>query len=63
MDNSHSTLVPGINRHMSHDWYDNAALAAVASKADGALVDTHMWDARITSVIPSFTPTLLSKFR
>ena len=63
MDNSHSTLVPGIKRHMSHDWCDDAASTAVTSKDSGALVDTHMWDTRITSVIPSFTPPLLSKFR
>ena len=63
MKDSHRTLIPGTRRYMSHDWCDNTPTTATVSKADGALVATHMWDARITAVFPSFTTSVLSKFR
>ena len=56
-DNSHS------KPYMSHDWCDNAPSATVRSKADGDLVNTHIWDERITSDIPLFMPSILPKFR
>ena len=48
---------------MNHKWCNNTPSTAVAKKADNVLVNTHIWDARITVVTPSFTPLILSKFR
>ena len=60
---SHITLIPGTKRYMSHDWCDNTPTTVIASKADGVLVATNMWDTRMTAMFPSFITSVLSKFR
>ena len=55
--------LPGLNRSLPPSWSRVDTMTQKAAKADDATVPLHMWDVRITSLFPSFTPSVLTLLR
>ena len=58
-----ATYLTSINKILPHTWRNAIALTDKAAKADDAIIPTYIWDTRITSIYPMFTPSCLSTFR
>jgi hypothetical protein len=56
------TWLPLIGKFLSHSWIDSAVVTAKAAKRDDAGVPEHLWNLRITLVLPHVS-VVLDRFR
>ena len=50
--NDAPTYLPSLQKTLSTEWAHVTTVSQKATKADGAVVNLHLWDKRITSVLP-----------
>ena len=60
---STSTYLPNIQRYLPNDWCAHHTNSMGATKSDDANVQVSLWDKRITSIYPTFTPKMLQSLR
>ena len=54
--------MPKISRMLPHTWRSDV-VSTVSTKADTASVPMHMWNSRVTTIFPSFSPYILDRLR
>ena len=55
-DDNSSTYIESLGVRMPNTWRIAPQTTVGVAKADDALVNTHMWDARILAIWSTFTP-------
>ena len=53
-----ATFLPQLGKFLPHSWIDESVVTEKAAKGDNAQVPSHLWEARITSVIERSEPLL-----